>query len=1280
MNTGVPDQIGSYVILEEIGHGGMGVVYRGIHRETGVEVAIKTVYIQRESQLDSIRREIRALARIHHPGVVTVLDQGVRDGLPWYAMNLLKGITLRQYAINRLIDRSGIRETRSTLPDGPTRDSHAVPSDWMPHLLATTLGDDLPVEEEHAGDAEIPSDFPYPELPAVLPDVSGTLPDLLRIFYRLCVTLSYLHGEGIVHRDLKPSNIILQPDGMPVIMDFGLVVRFWGDVSREELEAGSHAGGTMLYIAPEQIMDTPVDARADLYSLGCLMYELLTGHVPFRVDSVESILKAQLYAEPPPPSRLVNGIPPELDAMILKLLAKRPIDRIGHADDVAADLRRLGADTSGVEGFPRSKSYLYRPGFAGREAVFQEVETGLRSLDAGVGEFILVDGTAGIGKTRFLMELARTGRRLRCHVVSSECAPHLHDLSHTNTLRPPLFPLKRLLQSIADYCLGRGPELTAKIIGKHRNLLAMYEPRFRELLTDTPDQPLPELPPDAARLRLFTALTQILSAFCAERPLLIILDDLHWSDDLTVGYLSFLLRTGHLGRMRCTLIASYLPEDAGDAIERLQKSTSVRRIRLERLTEPDIGMMVAEMLAMSSPPETLTHFLFRMSDGNPFFVAEYLRSAVAEGLLFRGQSNTWQVGDDGEHDATMAEFEALPLPRSLSELLDHRFLKLSEGASAILRTAAVLGREFEVVLLWHIVQFNDSVLDAIDELTRRQVLEEPVPGKLRFSSDMIRQLMLRRTPRADLAELHRKAAEAIEFHFPATISEMALQLGYHWEEAGDGVRAADYLTQAARQAKQRSALKEAEHLYRKAIHLSDRTAPSTLSLQCEFVRTVLILTGQFKAAQEQYEATLAEARRAGDRRSEAEALLGLSEVVRIFGRLADSLQDAADALAISRALDDRKLEAAGFRALGKCRMEQGDLDGAMQYYESALEIHRAVGDRISEASVSAHIARVRSNQGRMNEALILYEQAMLIYRQLNEIMYQGPCLVNIAVIHHEQGRFERALSVYQESLEIHRRIGDLRSEAVTLSNIASLLPSMNRADEAGAMYLKALEILRDIGDRGNEGKTLRSYAMFLHQQGDPVQARNLLEQALGIHREVDDRYSEIRALRHLATMHADEGNLGEAFRLLDETLSLERKINRRLSEAVTLYHLAGLKRRATGDLDAAGELIRGVEMLAIELNNPEVQIVCLCERGHIELARGRACRNLLEDAKTRARDAHLTSESERSKAIQRLERAIIAFERNAPLFRGECPDDLSESFRIWLARTGQFTEPQNGNT
>jgi serine/threonine protein kinase len=166
--------IGPYRIEDVLGSGNMGIVYRARHHGTDQAVALKTVRAPREWNLQSIRREIRSLARLRHPGIVRILDEGVWDGLPWCAMELLDGTSLRVVC-----------------------GAHAM-----------------------------------------------SALDAMTVIRRLCVPLGFLHGEGVVHGDLKPDNVLLRPDGMPVLVDFGLASSFPGSVSREDLASGEDTGGT----------------------------------------------------------------------------------------------------------------------------------------------------------------------------------------------------------------------------------------------------------------------------------------------------------------------------------------------------------------------------------------------------------------------------------------------------------------------------------------------------------------------------------------------------------------------------------------------------------------------------------------------------------------------------------------------------------------------------------------------------------------------------------------------------------------------------------------------------------------------------------------------------------------------------------------------------------------------------------------------------------------------------------------------------------------------------
>src|SRR5262249_41831360 len=162
----------------------------------------------------------------------------------------------------------------------------------------------------------------------------------------------------------KPENIFVRSDDSPVLVDFGIASR--GPRGREQLEAGGQTVGSPEYMAPEQIRGEFVDARADLYALRCILYEVICGRPPFLSDGTGAIFDLHLNAAPPPPSHSTDRVPAALDHLVLRMLEKRPPDRLGYADDVAAALAEHGAGGWTDSDAPPARPYLYRAAFAGR--------------------------------------------------------------------------------------------------------------------------------------------------------------------------------------------------------------------------------------------------------------------------------------------------------------------------------------------------------------------------------------------------------------------------------------------------------------------------------------------------------------------------------------------------------------------------------------------------------------------------------------------------------------------------------------------------------------------------------------------------------------------------------------------------------------------------------------------------------------------------------------------------------------------------------------------------
>ena len=790
---------GGYRVEGVLGRGGMGVVYRAVRVATGQRVALKTVRSETVSKLASIRREIEAMSQIEHPGVARILDHGVEKGVPWYAMELLEGFTLRDHIRARFEDEP--RRKTVTTHRGP-----AVRLDLEATAPAPELG----------------MDFAQRVLQAQEPPrwtAAPVLQTVLDTFLGICESLAALHLRGIIHRDLKPENVFVEGDRI-VLVDFGIAVRF-GDSREYEID-GQGFAGTPEYAAPEQILDRNIDARADLYAIGCMLYECLTGRPPFIGTDVSEVVSLHLAATPALPSALVAGVPPSLEALVMRLLAKRPSDRIGFANDLGMSLIAEGARRRQREDRPTSvpsSSYVYRPEFVGRTAVMRRLE-GMMRGNAATERRALIRGESGVGKTRILRELAARAVQSRTVVVIAQCAGvGSSSGAAEGAFTAPLHPFRAFLLRVADLCRERGKDEARRLLGSNGRLLLAFEPLLGEWVASSPGS-LPEktettLTPDMARARLFGALRDTFYAYAGGRPMLILIDDLQWADELTVGFLAS-FQSLDLDAHRTSVVCTYRADESVEHLRALETQPGVALLSLDRLAPSAVGDMLRGMLALPVAPPAFTEFMMRQSEGNPFFVAEYLRAAIDHGLLQRDSAGRWQLQiDDGKEDLTASW---MPTPPSIRDLMERRIAQLEAPAQTLLSAAAVLEREFDADLLVELAGVTDR--EALQTLRRREILEEGNAGLLRFAHDRIRQLAYRRIGASDLCTWHHRAAQALEsFHGSGPGRTLALPaIALHWQRAGVHDRAAEYYTMVGDLARASYAHGEALDAYRSAAH------------------------------------------------------------------------------------------------------------------------------------------------------------------------------------------------------------------------------------------------------------------------------------------------------------------------------------------------------------------------------------------------------------------------------------------------------------------------------
>lgn len=379
-----PKVIGPYRVLETLGSGGIGTVYRALDDRTNEAVALKL--LSGGPAMDSraakrLVREFEALEDLSHPNVVKVYDTGVFQSSPYLVMELIEGLTLRDYLslrgeqlLSAQASASGSGSfRRAEAPGSASREADSEEGGAAPFDLSA-FAEEAPSEDMISGGSggmrfgtsgsaarlpvpmdpwlgsdsdeldplefELPYDLGTSEAVPVKRETAARLQELNRpervgrlkdALLQVCEALAYIHAHGLVHRDLKPSNIMVDEDRQVRLMDFGLA-KFLADDAGMTLDG--RMVGTFRYMPPEQILGEPLDGRADLYSLGVILYELMTGRPPFDAKSPVDLWHKVLETEPPPVLAINQRGDPQLARVAHRLIRKEPDDRIQTAEEV----------------------------------------------------------------------------------------------------------------------------------------------------------------------------------------------------------------------------------------------------------------------------------------------------------------------------------------------------------------------------------------------------------------------------------------------------------------------------------------------------------------------------------------------------------------------------------------------------------------------------------------------------------------------------------------------------------------------------------------------------------------------------------------------------------------------------------------------------------------------------------------------------------------------------------------------------------------------------------
>jgi serine/threonine protein kinase len=735
-------------IVRLLGSGSFGVVYEARDEQRGRSVALKLLQKVSPDALYRFKREFRSLAGIRHPNLVGLYEL-LSDGDDWfYTMELIHGTELLEHLAGQEIERALLVSSR------------------LPTMQ-------IPFDGETATEVAAPTGQHY-----LSPEY---LHDLHLSMRQLVEGISALHAAEKLHRDIKPSNILVTADGRLVLLDFGLIREFQPEDFEEFWLVGTPG-----YMSPEQTAGHDLTPASDWYSVGVILYQALSGAMPFS-GSFADIAAAQKTQTPAPPSSIIGGVPPHLERLCMALLERDPAARPG-----VADIREALGGTEFTLWLPPFRTHRreQQERFVGRARQLLQLQEKFDEVASSGGVHrVDVHGTSGVGKTalvnRFLDDLRGHGEVVilggRCYEKESVPFKALDDIVDS---------LTRFMKKLDPSQLE---ELRGDVAALNRlfPVFGRVDAFARDLALRSTDMAMSEI-----RSRAFSSFADLLLRLSRSAPLVLWIDDAQWGDLDSADLLGELFRTNDA---RILLLLSFTSEDAATSLflQRLDAS-SRSAVIVPPLPHDEARTLARILVGIEADPNRIEQ-IARESGGNAFLLEELSRYAV----------------DHPDRSPSL-----LRVFRSRLEILP-------DEAKALLHFIALAGEPLSSDIALKAAGAERTEEDLFSILRDARLIRSRITGDLEeveIYHTRIRELVTQQLDSDEQRGVHAALAQVLE----ESKSAEAETLATHYYAAGMSEKAARYAIEGGDLAYRALAFDRAARLYLLALQLSPESAESAI--------------------------------------------------------------------------------------------------------------------------------------------------------------------------------------------------------------------------------------------------------------------------------------------------------------------------------------------------------------------------------------------------------------------------------------------------------------------
>jgi len=978
------------------------------------------------------------------------------------------------------------------------------------------------------------------DLMQTYPEGKCDIETVLRIGMDVCNALQYAHSEKVLHRDIKPENVMITKDGTAKLMDFGLAKM----IGQPGVTQEGVIVGTVAYVAPEVALGKSTDARSDLYSLGAVLYETLAGRPPFQGEDPVKVIFGHIHDTPVALSKLNSKVPQALAECIMKLLEKEPEKRYQSAENLFKTLREVSEEFLRETLVPAHKPGMVVPSprpIAVREIQLidrvEEMSLLRQAVDRGVrgeGGLVFLYGEAGIGKTRLARELRAYARLRGMQVLYGRC-PALFRMDGV----PPYVLWSEVVR---DYLENSNPEQLYRVIGFYPAEVAKLVPEIIQKLRAIP-QSFP-ISPEHEQNRLFEAVSQFIINISREAPLLVILDDLQWTDPSSLLLLHYLARG--VGKAPLLLLGAYRSTDIDGKHPLTQVLTELNRERLpqsvslKRMSLNDVSEMIRQMLEQDDVPPEFCGLVYEKTRGNPFFAEEVVKSLKEDEIIFR-EGDKWKF----------REVAGIEFPETVKSVVKARISRLDDECQNVLTMASFIGNDVTCGALCGVTGIEeDKMVEIIDKILKTGLLKHRVirgEDTCSFADIIVRDVVYEEVSPFKRKKLHGVVGQALEKVYALKIEEHFGELASHFLESGDKGKALDYFSRAGERAAKIYANAEAISYFQSALKLLEEKKG-----ECKEKAHVLETLGDIENVIGEHDACL---KHWNDALLLWEELHEEKEVSRLHVRMAKTLWERMGKTEEAKQHHDQALkllegkpESSDLAWLCVDIAERISMRGhegmseARSWAEKALEVAKKVNDQKAIAQSYCVLAETLGWQGaiNMNEFVEYMEKALKISLDNDFVEPALFAYLDLGGAYHNLN-YETSFNHSTKGFELAKKVGQLYYLSWIEGHLVEEYVGLGDMEKATALAEDSLALDRRTGSSSHLPRSMLYRGWIYQITGEWEKSERLYDEALKVSQSLEDYQGIEYSYSYLGSLYFDKGEYTKATDCFSKCIEIDEK-------------------------------------------------------------------------------------------------------------------------------------------